>query len=50
MFNDHAQIRLGVNPIDFSIKEKEIQVENRCQCKVEMSPNCQSRDVPFGKG
>jgi len=29
MFNDDAQIRLGVNPIDFSIKEKEIQVENR---------------------
>jgi len=21
-----------------------------CQPKVEMSPNCQSRDVPFGKG
>ena len=29
MFNDDAQIRLGVNPIDFSIKEKGIQVENR---------------------
>jgi len=29
MFNDDTQIRLGVNPIDFSIKEKGIQVENR---------------------
>lgn len=27
MFNNDAQIRLGVNPIDFSIKEKGIQVE-----------------------
>jgi hypothetical protein len=23
---------------------------SNCQPKVEMSPNCQSRDVPFGKG
>ena len=29
MFNDDAQIRLGGNPIDFSIKERGVQVENR---------------------